>query len=103
MDQHDSQPSKEQFWQATSAFPEALDICKPTHLIATGITLWNDMPPFEDKKVEQCTPIDNYVPTIGRYRTSFGSVLAVGIPHMASYGFSPPTWSEFVREFLDRT
>lgn len=97
---HDAQPTDEQFQVATKAFPEILKLLNPTHILVTGITLWNDMPGFDSGDGQRLVSVDRYNTYTGRYNTPGGYAIAVGIVHMASYGFSPPKWNKIVQDFL---
>lgn len=100
MPERSAQPTHEQFLLATSAFPLVLNLVDPTHVLVTGITLWNDMPGFDSTEPPKPVQVGRFYTVAGRYKTPSGYAIAVGIPHMASYGFSPSNWSGFVNDFL---
>ena len=97
---HDTRPTPEQFVASTEAFREVLTKLDPTHIIATGKTLWWGMPHFDVEGVTgQFLQFGCETMEVGRYRTPSGFALVTLIPHLSRY-FSPPRWHDPIKQFL---
>jgi hypothetical protein len=93
-------PSAAHFQSSFGAFREVLHELRPTHLLATGKTLWNHMPGWDGKSGQ--VELGGQDVEIGEYETGAGFCLAIHIPHI-SMGFSPPAWRDVFSDFLSVT
>lgn len=95
-------PSPEMFTRSLPAFLNVISELRPTHILALGLYLWRNRPPFSaahsvltcEGKTSQC----------GYYASpdSGHRALAIGIQH-PSAGFSAPAWHPLVAKFLSLT
>jgi hypothetical protein len=94
-------PSSSQWKRGCLAFPEQMEILRPTHLIVCGYRLWDNwLPEFDGgspgvevgqigrRKIRQGTIT---LPKVGRVR-------ALGIMHPSS-AFSPDFWHPIIQKF----
>lgn len=92
-------PSWRQFQASHAAFSAAVMDLDPTHVLATGIGLWNAMPDFDIGGKGEETDLAGQSRLVGRYSTPSGSALATMVPHL-SRGFSANKWRDPVVAFL---
>lgn len=92
-------PTSEMFARSEPAFFEAISVLKPTHILALGFRLWEQMPPFESECPRLA--IGKTRSECGRYEDIEGShrALAIRIQHPSS-GFSAKEWHPLICEFL---
>ena len=97
---HDTRPTSQQFAASTGAFREVLHLLDPTHILATGGTLWGGMPHFDVEGASgEFLTLGEEKMEVGRYATPSGYALTTVIPHLSRY-FSPPRWHKPVQAFL---
>jgi hypothetical protein len=92
-------PTKDMFDRAVEPFKETISNLKPTHIIALGFRLWENMPPFVKEHPDiKCGEIAS---DCGYYSNIDGShlSLSIRIKH-PSVGFSPKQWHPLVSKFL---
>jgi len=107
-------PSKEQWAGGIAPFFECLDQLTPSHVVACGFGLWDNLPdqcysrlseeieeniwslfPDQGKRPRDGTSPD----WVGRYRHKSGSCLILRIRH-PSVAFSAPAWRPVLRRFF---
>jgi hypothetical protein len=74
---------------------------RPTHIIACGYRLWENMPPFDppDTKGRNIRLADKEF-LVGHYRTAHAAPLAMGIRHAQS-GFNGREWYPRLQSFFE--
>lgn len=104
-------PDQHMWKEAAAPFRETLNRLGPTHVIATGFDLWNNLPRDEDfwsdAPEDEVATIRKLIPDrfkegrgwLGRYRHGSGKCLVVKIQH-PSRGFSPEQWHPVIRDFM---
>lgn len=95
-----SRPRTEDFVASYDAFRQLLLRLNPTHTLATGYELWNNMPDWDGR--QRPITLGGKSMELGEYATSDGYCLATNVPHL-SIAFSPPEWKPAVDEFLALT
>ena len=108
-------PSEGQWERGTAAFFECLDSLKPSHVVACGFRLWDNLPEHRFTDCDSDIEVDTrlHLPEsyrnneshqrrgwIGRYQHAGGSCLIVKIEH-TSRGFSPAAWHPLLHWFLE--
>lgn len=92
-------PTSDQFQSSAEAFRQILQQLDPTHVLATGVGLWNAMADFDVGGGGEQINLAGQSRLVGRYSTPSGSALATMVPHL-SRGFSASQWHEPVAAFL---
>lgn len=89
-------PTVEMFSRSEKAFFEVIDYLTPSHVLVLGNRLWDHLPDseYEDMRFEP-----DGEQQLGKYRRSWGEVLAMPIHHPSS-GFSAPRWHPVIQKFL---
>lgn len=89
-------PTTTQVRASWSAFREVLAACDPTHIVATGRFLWNNMPPTD--RVSGDIVLDGIRLNWREYSTSSGHIRTISLPHLSRA--SAPQWHGAVKAFL---
>jgi hypothetical protein len=77
-------PTKQQWERGREAFVETLAELRPTHILATGITLWDELPPFSRE-----IAVSGFGPKeIGIYSVGGNEAVATYMKHPSSYAYS---------------
>ena len=97
MDKPGHRPTSDQMFLSRAAFHEVLRNLNPTHVLATGRELWNNMPEFDGREAKLTLGGKNM--EVGEYRAGDGFCIATNIPHLSRF-FSPDEWKPTVDEFL---
>jgi hypothetical protein len=97
MDKPGHRPTSDQMFLSRGAFHEVLQNLNPTHVLATGILLRNNMPKFDGRKAK--LTLGGKDMEVGEYRTGDGFCIATNIPHL-SIAFPATEWKPAVDEFL---
>lgn len=92
-------PTAEMFAGSEGAFFEVISALKPTHVLALGYRLWEQMPSFES----DCAPVfaDGRSSQCGYYASLDHAhrAIAIAIQH-PSWGFSALQWHPLFQKFL---
>jgi hypothetical protein len=93
-------PSREDFVTTEPAFRAVIEMLRPTHVVACGGRLWENLPPFDppDSDGWGVTLADAEF-HIGRYHTANAAPLAMCIRHPQA-GFNGRTWFPRLRAFV---
>lgn len=112
---HHVRPIDEMWDEAAAPFRATLECLRPTHIVACGMRLWDNMPYNEDFWAEPLEKLVNCVsslgykkfPTarpskslLGRYRYSEGESVVLAIHHPSWKGYQPHAWHPVVKRFL---
>ena len=97
VDQPGKAPPTAAFHQSARAFWEVIDFLQPTHLMALGARLWENMPPLDDAGLYKILGGRRH--QYGFYTRAWGKVAAPYIKH-PSWGFSAPEWHLVLCDFL---
>lgn len=94
-------PTTQDFAEAETPFREVIEEHRPTHIIACGGRLWENMPPFDapDAKGKDIRLADKEF-LVGRYRTQNAAPLAMCIRHPQS-GFNGREWYPCLQAFME--
>ncbi|MDE0029884.1 MAG: DUF2442 domain-containing protein [Deltaproteobacteria bacterium] len=108
----DIPPTKEMWEEAAAPFRATLECLRPTHIVACGMRLWDNMPYDEDfwasppEALIDCLGSEKF-PTnwppkslLGRYRYSEGESVILAIHHPSWKGYQPHAWHPVVKRFL---
>jgi len=99
--------------EAAAPFRTTLESLRPTHILACGMRLWDNMPgaeevcsPPPESLVRWFDPID--FPTrwppeslLGYYRHSEGQSVVLAIHHPSWKRYQPSAWHPVVKRFLE--
>ena len=115
MDEREIRPGEEQWEGGAAPFFECLDTLKPSHIVACGFTLWDNLPhrrysrpsrgieedvgallPDQGKRQSDSIHGPNW---IGRYGHAGGSCLVLRLRH-PSVAFSAPKWHPVLQRFF---
>jgi hypothetical protein len=95
-------PTPEEFAASEPAFREVIEAIRPTHIVAIGYRLWENMPCFDPSNAEGFHAIldgDDF--ELGRFRTANASPLAMRVKHPSCFGsFDGREWHPKVKAFL---
>jgi|GEM_PF-207315 len=109
----DIPPTQEMWDEAAAPFRTTLESLRPTHILACGMRLWDNMPgaeevcsPPPESLVRWFDPID--FPTrwppeslLGYYRHSEGQSVVLAIHHPSWKRYQPSAWHPVVKRFLE--
>lgn len=90
-------PTSEQARASWPAFREVLATLAPTHILATGKFVWENLPEFDG--AHSLLRVGETLHEVGEYATLRGFALAMAVPHLSRY-FSPPKWRPVLQAFL---
>ncbi len=113
-DAPDIPPTREMWEDAAAPFRATLECLRPTHIVACGMRLWDNMPYDEDfwarplKALIDCFGSENFPTTpkrspkslLGRYCYSEGESVILAIHHPSWKGYQPCAWHPVVKRFL---
>lgn len=92
-------PTASEFQRSGAAFNEVLQKLTPTHIVATGMTLWRSMP--NANTTSNIIKLGNEEMPVRYYDTPSGVALATVVPHL-SRAFSPTRWHAPIADFLTK-
>ena len=109
-----NRPDQHVWKEAAAPFRKILNCLEPTHMIATGFDLWDNLPGDEDfwsdapedevATIRKLVPVDPKIGNherrgwLGRYRHGSGKCLAVKMEHASRA--SPTQWHPVIQNFL---
>ncbi len=111
-DASDIPPTKEMWEEAAAPFRATLECLRPTHIVACGMRLWDNMPYDEDlwasppEALIDCLGSEKTPTTwppkslLGRYRHSEGEGVVLAIHHPSWKRYQPSAWHPVVKRFL---
>ena len=113
-DTHDAPPTRKMWEGAAAPFHTTLESLRPTHILACGMRLWDNMPGAEEvwspppKSLVRWfdPPIDFPTPwpprsLLGGYRHAEGQSVVLAIHHPSWKRYQPSAWHPVVKRFLE--
>lgn len=92
-------PTLQQCADSHASFLEILTLLNPTHILVTGIIIWQNMPQA-DGEAGVPDHVGGNLP-LKRYITRSGYAIALGIHHPAAPGGNAMAWRPAVEKFLN--
>ena len=107
----DIPPTKEMWDEAAAPFHTTLESLRPTHILACGMRLWDNMPEPEGvwtrppELIHWFDSVDFPTPwppksLLGCYRNSEGQSVVLAIHHPSWKRYQPSAWHPVVKRFL---
>jgi hypothetical protein len=98
-------PTSKEFAESESAFRAVIEQFRPTHIVACGKRLWDNMPYFDEaeKKGKWVNLEDDQKFYVGHYRTNNASPLCMCMIHPQSGRFNGRSWYPRIQAFLQMT
>lgn len=110
---HDMPPTREMWDEAAAPFHTTLESLRPTHVLACGMRLWDNMPEIEEIWTPPSEPLIRWFDSVefptrwrpesllGCYRHSDGQSVVLAIHHPSWKRYQPSVWHPVVKRFLE--